>query len=427
MIDRRQSLVLAAWVLVLTVGPAAAWAEGGQLYDWSAEEAPAMVANDSGLIFLSNDREPWRAYHWNRATGDEKKSLFVVDMDHDGETEVVAGGKPTFALHGSSNPAWIIEEGCDQVIVANFAADDKLDVMCQRGSEIAIYTHDRQKIWTIDMGVGIDWCRAGDVNGDLQNDLECKYSGRETYVRLDSEGELLAQESDETELEGHEVEIDEAQPVGSGILEGESEYDLDGDGATEESLMADGSALVIQSRSKDKAVARVELDATPRAALVENLDGEGNPEIVALTDSQIVVVDASGEKLGSYSADAQAYRRYPVAKFASVYARNFSDKTKAQKLVKDAQDRLAACYERRVRGTLVVGIGQVILKVYVDSDGNVPEIERMHSEIQDDAVENCAKKILRNLHYPKAAEREDGEEQKATLNIVMKFTFADET
>ncbi|MFB6352215.1 MAG: AgmX/PglI C-terminal domain-containing protein [Bradymonadaceae bacterium] len=427
MIDRRKSLVWAVWALVLTVGPATAWAGGGQLYDWSAEQAPVMVETDGGLIFLGTDKEPWRAYQWERAEGDKKKSLFVVDMNNDGESEVVAGGKPTFALHGSSNPAWIIEKGCDQTIVAQFAASDNLDVMCQRGSKIAIYTHDRQKIWSIDMGVDIAWCRAGDYNGDLQNDLECKYSGRGTFVRLDSEGKLLAKESKKEKLSGHEVELEETQPVGSAIMKGEKEFDLNGDGATEESLLADGSALVIQSRSKDKAVARTELGGEIQSALVKDLDGKGGLEIVALTDSEIAVLDAGGKKLGAYSAKADAYERFPVAKLDSLYARKFTDKKKAQKAVRDAQDQLAKCYERRVQGSLVVGVGQVILKVYVDKKGEVARIERMHSEIQDDEVEDCAKDVLKGLDYPKPKKGEDGKAKEATVNVGLKFTFADET
>lgn len=427
MIDCKQSLMLAALALVWTVGPATASAQGGQLYDWPAEEAPVMVESESGLIFLGKDREARRAYQWERADGDKKQGLFVTDMDKDGETEVVGAGKPTFALHQSSNPAWIIEEGCDQVIVAQFAASDKLDVMCQRGSEIAIYTHDRQKIWSIDMGVDIAWCRAGDFNGDLQNDLECKFDGRETYTRLDSEGELLAKSSEEEKLKGHEVDLEQKQPVGSAVIDGDEEFDLNGDGATEESLKADGRSLIIQSRSKDKAVARTDVGGEIQSALVKNLDGKGKSEIVVLTDSQVAVLNHKGKKLGAYSTNARAYERFPVAKLESVYARNFTDKKKAQKAVKEAQDRLAQCYERRVEGTLVVGVGQVILKLYVGKDGEVSNIERMHSEIEDDDVEDCAKGVLKSLDYPKPKTGEDGKAKEATVNVTMKFTFADET
>ena len=428
MLDLKRTVIAGVASLGMFLVSATAFAGEGSIYDWNASEAPVLIENESGLVFLGADKEPWRAYHWDRAEGDHMKGLYFVDMDKDGKTDVVGGGDPTFGLHPSSNPAWSISEGCSQAIVANFAADDKLDVMCNRGSEISIYTHDRQKIWSIDLGVSIDWCRAGDINGDLKNDLECKYRGRETFVRLDSEGKLLAKESEESKISDDAVDLEEAQPVDAKkILAGEKEYDLNGDGATEESLLADGNALVIQSRSKKTAVARIELGGKAKSAIVKNIDGEGKPEIVALTDSDIIVANSKGEQIGKYSANAKRYRRHPVAEFDSVYARKFSDNEKAQKLVRGAQKDLAQCYERRVRGNLFVGIGQVIFKVTVGDDGKVENIERMHSAIRDQKVEGCAKKVIDGLDFPKAGEKKDDEEnaEKATVNIVLKFTFED--
>ncbi len=427
MIDDKKTLAIVTFAVVWLLGAATAGAEQNHLYDWSSSEAPVLVETDQGLIFLGQDREPWRAYQWNRAGGEKQEGSFMVDMDDDGETEIVGAGDPTFKLDQNSNPDWSLEEGCDQVIVANFAADDKLDVMCKSGSEIAIYTHDRQKIWSGDMGVNLEWCRAGDINGDLQNDLECKYRGRDTYVRIDSEGEILASESKETEIPDDAVDLAEPSPVGETVLNGEREFDLNGDGTAEETLKADGQAVVIQSRSKDKAVARMELDGEPKTAIIKDLDGKGTPEIVVLTGSNIVVANGKGEKLGTYSSDASDYSRYPVASLDSVYARGFKETKQAQKTVKDAKAELAECYERRVRGTLVVGIGQVIWKVYVDGDGKVSGTEKMHSSLNDDQIEKCALDVLEGLDYPAAKSSKDKEgEAKGTLNITLKFTFADE-
>ncbi len=428
MIDEKTTWAMVTLAAMLLAGATSASATEGRLYDWSSSEAPVLVENEHGLIFLGKDREPWRAYHWDRAEGDEHDGSYIVDMDNDGKHEMIGAGDPTFKLEQDSHPEWSLEKGCDQVIVADFGAGKSLDLMCQRGSHVAIYTHDQQKIWSADMGVTMDWCRAGDINGDLQADLECKYRGRESFIRIDSEGEILAQGTEETEIPEDAVDLDEAQPVGAEILEGEREFDLNGDGTAEESLLADGEAVVLQSRSKDKAVARIELDGKPASAIVKNLDGEGTPEIVILTDSSIVVADGSGEKLGTYSANAREYERYPVANLDNVYARDFSDTEKAQQTVRDAQSDLAGCYERRVRGTLVVSTGQVIWKVYVDENGEVSGTEQMHSDLGDETVESCALDVLKGLDYPAAKKAEDSEEEssnRATVNVTLKFTFAD--
>jgi hypothetical protein len=279
------------------------------------------------------------------------------------------------------------------------------------------------------MGVRLDYCQADDVNGDLKQDLECKLGGRESVVRVDGTGKILAQSTKKRKINRDGPDLEEAKPVGAGILKGEQEFDLNGDGTAEESLKADGEALVIQSRSKKKAVARMELGGEAKAALVKDLDGKENPEIVVLTDDEIHVFDAKGEKLGSYDADAGNYKRYPVAELDSVYARKFADNKKATKAVKDAQKELSQCYERRVKGNLFVGIGQVIMKVYVDEKGKVVEVEKMHSAISDKKVENCARGILEDLEYGKFKKPDDKDDTdtRATVNIVMKFTFADKT
>lgn len=403
-------------------------AETPRLYDWGAKEAPVLVTNDSGVIFLGENRKAWRAYSWERAEGENKEGLFLVDLDQDGSSDVVAAGEPTFAIRSNSNPWWTLDEGCRQVIVANFAADDKPDIMCNQGTEIGIYTHDRQKVWTLDLGVRLDHCKAADINGDLKADLECRYADREAWIRVDAEGDILAQESEESEIEETENGFDQASPVSSEVWEGEKEYDLNGDGTAEESIVADGSALVLKSRSKKKAVARTDVGGEIRAALVKNLDGEGEPEIVALTDSRIVVLDNEGEKLGSYSSDAGEYKRYPVAKLKNAYGRKFADNNKASAAVEEANEKFAKCYEDRVRGKLLVGTGEVILNAYIGKDGSVDRIELMHSAIDDDEVESCAKDVLRGLEFPKPKKKEDGEgRQTAKMNVILQFTFADET
>lgn len=415
--------------LGLMAAGSTAVAEEGKIYDWDSAEAPVLISNDSGLIFLGTDKAPWRAYSWDRADGEHKTPLFMPDLDKNGAYDIVGAGEPTFALSPTSDPAWSLEDGCDQVIVGDFAADDKLDIMCKGRTSLAVYTHDRQKVWSADMGVRLDYCQADDVNGDLKQDLECKLGGRESVVRVDGTGKILAQSTKKRKINRDGPDLEEAKPVGAGILKGEQEFDLNGDGTAEESLKADGEALVIQSRSKKKAVARMELGGEAKAALVKDLDGKENPEIVVLTDDEIHVFDAKGEKLGSYDADAGNYKRYPVAELDSVYARKFADNEKATKAVKDAQKELSQCYERRVKGNLFVGIGQVIMKVYVDDKGKITEVEKMHSAIGDEKVEKCASDILEDLEYGKFKKPDDKDDTdtRATVNIVMKFTFADKT
>lgn len=419
---RTLSVALVA-LLALSV-PAVATAEGS-LYDWQSKDAPVMVTNDSGVFFVSSEQKVNRAYSWDRASGENKQDLYVVDLDNKGGFEVVGAGDPTFALNSSGDPFWTLEEGCDEVIVADFAADDKLDIMCNRGTAVHIFTWDRQKVWSLDPEISIDHCRGGDVNGDLKMDLECVFQRRDEWIRIDSSGKILAESSSEQEIPEDGIDLDEAQPVSKKVWTGEREYDLNGDGATEESIAADGSSIVIQSRSKKSAVARTDLGGTVEAAMVKNIDNEGSPEIVALTSSDIVILDEKGEVVEKFPANTRSYSRKPVADFESVYARKFSDKKKATEAVRAAEEDFASCYADEVRANFPTGTGQVILKGYVGADG-LENIEMMHSAINDSDVEKCAQDVLRGLDFPKPASADDEEsDEQATLNVVINYTFED--
>jgi hypothetical protein len=400
--------------------------DGKDLYDWPAKEAPVMVHDAGSVVFIGADREPYRAYSWDAADGDKIKSTFIMNLDNEDGDDVIGVGKPTFALKTNSDPMWNIEAGCDQLIIANFyEADDRLELMCRRGTTISILNDQKEKVWSTNMGVRMDWCRAGDINGDLKADLECKYRGREAYVRIDSSGEFITQESEETKLTDSDVSHPRPDPVdASGLLSGKDTVDLNGDGQRNETLNAKGSKLVFGSTAKKEPTATVDLGGKITTALVKNLDGEGTQEIVAIAGDKIVVLSGAGEKLGTYAADAREYRRYPVADLQSVYAQGFTDNAKAQKVVEEAKKKLGACYERRVRGNLFVRIGEVIMKPHVDADGDVTNVEKIHSGIRDKQVERCATNVLEDLDYPKAS-TEDGNDGKANVNIVMKFTFAD--
>ncbi|MFB6263793.1 MAG: AgmX/PglI C-terminal domain-containing protein [Bradymonadaceae bacterium] len=415
---------LAGVLVVVLVGLVAgtASAETPELYDWPVDRAPVLVRTEGGLIFLGDDAKPWRAYSWNESEGEKHDPVHIVDIDNDDEPEIVGAGSPTFAIETNGNPSWSLEEGCDQVVLANFVSRDNLGVLCRKGDEVAIHTHDLQKVWSAELGVELDWCRASDINGDLKSDVECKYAGRKSFIRIDAKGDILAQSAKEPEMDDS-AEHDEVAPYDAAtLLKGEKEFDLNGDGAVEESMVVDGSAVVFQSRSKKKAVARAELDGEPKSAYVENLDGEGGLEVVVVTDQTLYVIDSKGKISGEYSVDAGDYERYPVAKLSSVYARGFGDNAAAQKKVEKHQDALADCYADRVAGNLFVGIGQVLLKVHVDGEGAVQRVEKMHSAIRDEEVESCATDVLEGIDYPGA---KGGEDAEATVNVNMKFTFAD--
>lgn len=412
MTTRTTRTLLGALTAATCLSAASAASAEVKLYDWPDATAPVVVVSDQSVIFLHKDGKPYRAYKSGRG------GYHVTDIDKNGGPDIVGMGRPTFAIGTNADPLWVMKKGCKIGLVADFVADDKLDVACSNGREFKVYTHDNQFVWSLAIGRSFKKCRAGDVNGDLKADIECKVGSR--YARIDGGGELITAEG-EDELVADDAENYEAfAAVGEEVITDEQTFDLDGDGTPEEYLLMDGSLLVIKSRSKPKPLSMIDIKVKPEAALVKNLDGEGAPEIVVVTSKEIFVLSPDGKRQERYSLNASRYKRKPLADFQSVYANGFEDDEAASKAILAMQDDLSKCYAREVKKSGFAGSGQLLLQVQVDGEGAVKSVDRLHSEIADKSVVKCAMGKLKKATPGKASG------DSATINVTMTYTFRDQ-
>lgn len=392
-------------------------AEAQELYDWPSKDVPVLVVDDDQVFFIGKDKTVYRTFSWKGARDKDSRSTVLADVNADGDSDLVGAGRPTFVLDNNADPIWFDKKGCDHVAVADVAADEKRDIVCVRGRNVNVFTFDGQLIWQASVGARFDYCQAGDINGDLKADVECKHRGSDKYSRFDgTNGESLA-----AGVEGSEVtasSTDGPDPVGKSSLENAS-FDLDGDGTTEESVKVDGDAVVIQSRSKKKAIARLET-GKPIAVLAKDLDGDKKVELVVLGEKNVFVVSDGGKKIGEFALNSRKYKRVPVAELKSVYANGFEDDAAAAKSVEALNDKLAACYSSQVRRNQFAGQGLVILEVTVNDKAKVENVGLTHTELADKGVVKCATKVLRKGDYPKS------KAEKAVVNVRMFYTFRDE-
>lgn len=339
-----------------------------RVYDWPSESVPVLVEDDSGVLFVGKDRSVYRVYDWKQSKGEKSDGLYLIDLDKDGKPEVVGAGKPTFVLDVDGDPVWFRKQGCDQVLIADVAVDEKLDLVCVDGTKVEVFTHDGQKAFEVSIGKRFEWCHAGDINGDLKADVECKIRGKNAYTRIDVAGQsVLAAEADASEVNPKELE--EFAPAGAEI-------------------------------SKD-------------------LDGDGKAEKVAIDGKDIVVTPGEGGEAARFPVNAKKYKRTPVAELRSVYANNFEDDAAAQKAVNVLQGKLDNCYAGPVRKNQFAGSGQVLFEVHVGPDGKLQQVKQLHSEIADASVAKCALGVLKKGDYPKA----NGDAAK--INVMLFYTFRD--
>lgn len=410
---RTLTILSTSITLLLSTGAAAAQ----QIYDWPDEQARVAIHDGGALYFIGKDKSVWRVYKWKAPSGD-KPSAYFTDMDGDKKLDAVGAGTPSFGIDTRTNPVWF-QKGCDELLVGDFAADDKNDFVCVKGTKIEAFTHDNQLIWSISMGKRYDRCVAGDINGDLKWDVECKIRGSKKYSRVDGQtGEMLAADADAAEItDPRPVGID---PVDPAVLTGKESFDLDGDGTAEETLAVDGNAVAIKSRSKKAAIGRIELGAKPVSAIVKDLDGDKKLDVV-VASSKDVGIWTSGAKAKTYPLNASRYERVPVADLQSVYANGFGEQdAAAKKTVEDLQSKLAGCYSAQVKRNQFAGVGRALLEVQVGKGGKVTNVAKHHSSLADKKVIDCAVKTLRGGKFP--APQGDA----ASVNITMEYTFRDQ-
>ncbi|MEZ4461842.1 MAG: AgmX/PglI C-terminal domain-containing protein [bacterium] len=292
--------------------------------------------------------------------------MIVTDIDGDGNPDVIGAGKPTFVVNHNADPVFTLKS-CDQVIVTDVAADSKRDLLCLNGNELGVYAYDGQLIWKAKTNARFDWCKAGDINGDLKADIECKIKGSKKFTRYDgSNGEQLAAGTENAEVE--ETRMDLFAPL-----------EPSQDGYT----------------------------------LERDLDGDGKPEKV-LVGKEIMIEGKS------FSTNAKKYKRLPLARLESVYANGFESDADAQKVVEGLNDKLSNCYTSQVRKNAFAGQGQVLIDLKIDKKGKASAADITFSGIPDKSVSKCAQGVLKSGKYPVPT----GEQ--GTLNVRMFYTFRDQ-
>ncbi len=388
------------------------------VYEWPSTQTPVVVQDGGALFFIGKDKTVWRVYKWAAAKGTHSNAAFFTDINDDSKPDVVGAGKPSFALDHDANPIWFNAAGCDQLLVGDFALDKKKDFVCLKGRTLEARTWDWQKIWTISLGKSWDWCVAGDINGDLKDDIECKVRGSKKFSRVDgSTGDMLASDADSAEITNPKVPG--VSPVDAINLDGKKSFDLDGDGTAEETLVIDGNAVAIKSRSKKVALGRLELGGVPIAAVVKDLDGDKKLEVIAVSSKTIAIWSMGDKEAKSFPLSAAKYSRKPVADLQSVYSNGFEDDDAAKKVVEDMNDKLSNCYSSTVKKNQFAGVGRTLLEVKVSNAGKVSKVEIHHAELADKGVAACAEKVLKAGKYPKATG------DSASVNVTLIFTFRD--
>lgn len=407
--------------LLLSGGQAMAQdsAPSAKLYAWNFGKASALITTPNGAMLVHQDGKPYRTFKFKPIGRKGAQTLVVADIDRDGNPNVIGVGKPSFALNELGDPSWTMPKGCDDGFLADVANDTKLEFVCMSSREIRVFTHDAQFLWSAAIGRPLKDCIAGDTNGDLKADIECVIDGKR-IARFDgTNGKMITAEATESMITEPYV-YDVMADAEKGNLSGKIMFDFNKDGTSEEYLSVSGTTLAMMSKSSPKKSVVVDLKSKPLAALVRDLDGDGKPEVLALTKDRYFVMSPDGKRQESYPLSPSKYKRAPVADFTSVYTSNFQDNEAAKAVTKALGPKLSSCYKGALKKSKFAGSGKMLLEGTYDAKGNAKTISKIHSEIASKKVNACVVKVLKDAKMPASTTGLEG-----GLNLTLQFSFRD--
>ncbi len=420
-------VALGAAAAAMTLDPTQAQAQGDvlELHVVDGGEGKLVVASSkNGVTFIKGkEMKVFRAFKSTRSAmkGDSPDWFVLRDVDSDGTVDVVGAGAPAFVVTGAGAPVFNIPRGCGQFHLADFAADKSQDILCRNGTKIEVVTHDGQKLWEYSVkGLKLGLCNFGDLNGDLKADIECEILGKDAFMRLSGNGNDLGQ-VESAQLDAAEDDNPGHVEAMANLLGGQETFDLNGDGTAEESILLDGDAIVVRSKSNPKALGRYEIGKAT-SALIADIDDDNALDIVVGGPGKVLIIDSKGALKATLNTDPKNLKRKTDVQVSRINANNLEDDAPAtnKAAVEKGLGKLSACYDGNVRKNPFTRVGNAVFALDVDKSGKVSKVERLHNALDDKAVEGCLTKALKSLAFPKALG------PGAVVTITLEFGFVDE-
>jgi hypothetical protein len=381
----------------------------------SGDRRLAVAASDRGLIFIGSDFQLFRAYHNEQSTDPNQPSLWVTDIDQDGNNEYIGAGTPSFIVDDNADPMWGMLEGCVQFFVGDFIDDRSQEVLCRGERKVNIWSYDGQAYFEWEgRGMNITGCEASDVNGDNKTDLSCALSSGNNLLF-----DFAFTEPEETDVAptpgpaqgGVDTSDAAAAAAGTQTLDvGGRSVALNFDAGSLQ-LTADGAVLGTATLPT----------ASIHSAAAVDLDGDGTEEIVVGGTDRVWVISSTGAVLSDVAANPFSTRRDGRVTVRSATANGLenSDRDAVRAVVDAGVADMLDCYSSSMGSDQFTRVGNVLYELEVSSSGSVSDSTRRHSDLNSDALESCLVDVFESMSFSPAT---DG---AGVVSINVAFDFVD--
>lgn len=421
----RTKLAVLAGLAVLALTSTAIAAPDGAIvvleFQDTRERKVVMGASDQGVVFVGEDLGNFRAFRSRGLSG--RDFLWVADIDGDRENEYAFGGDPSFVLDQGGDPLFGILGGCDDFYVGDMVDDSNVEVFCRKGNTLSTWFYDGQFLWEYSQtGRRISGCNADDVDSDEQLEFACSTNdGVVLLIDLGNEETVQEVPEDPTETQASDP-FERYAADATAIFQGNTTFDIDGDGDRDDKLMFNDGSLTMLDGS-GASLGSVDLPESELfSATVGDLNGDGTPEVFVGGVGKIYVISASGELQATVEARPRSLDRDGRVTIASAHANGLeeSDDSAVQAVVEGGMTAIRRCYTRRMGNDQFVRVGNMMFELTIDGRGRVSNAQKIHSSIRNDELESCVSGALDDLRFSSPSNG------SGSVSVRLAFDFVDQ-
>jgi hypothetical protein len=410
--------LLAHWPVAASAQP-----EGAIIslhYSETREGRVVVAASQRGVVLIGEDLGNFRAFRATALSGG-RPFYWIADVDNDRHNEFVFAGNPSFVLDHLGEPLFGVLQGCDDFYAGDFLGDAMWELFCRRGSTLTVWNYDGQFLWEYSVrGMRLGTCEADDIDSDGRLEFVCEAGNRFLLVDLGNEDPLQ-------EVSENRAQPDANDPRDRWLAEardafaGERTFDLNGNGRREETLLLNGSTLVLRDAS-GATLGSAELGTSEvYSVAVGDLNNDRSPEVFVGGVDVIWVISSTGQILSRVEGNPNRLARDSRVTIESVSANGLEDSSPeaARSVVDRGLSGLQRCYDRQMGSDQFIRVGSMFYELTVDDRGRVTRSQKIHSGVRNEDLEQCVVNTLRDMRFPAAANG------NGSVSVRLGFDFVD--
>ena len=348
----------------------------------------------------------------------------VVDLDADGEAEILIIGKPTYVVDLKGEPKFHVADRCDEVQIYKHTVEAKSLILCSTGNRVSVWRWDGQKLWEMAFAKKSQVPTRfafKDFDGDEQPDVEFELvrAKKSVYRVAGAAGRSIGEYS-EREAPYEDPGARRAKQIQQ-ALAAKLDIDMAGDGKIWKGVMEGGTLRLFDHDEGVRGSFKVP-GGKVSAIVFAEMAGAGKKSVVVAHGASVTVLDDTMQVVATLAIDPRAITRTTHVKLEAVHFQGFAETGAVQKYFLEHLDDLKSCYTARLKKDGVARQGKFMVEGATRKDGSVSKVEKVFNALGYADVESCILGRIKRWRLPEPKEGADG-----SFSATVFFQWRDET